>query len=325
MNQGSMTPEIENHCRDILGDRRIRQKVVILCEGGTDRRGRLSPQSYRQNDRLPDANFYRACVPRWWKSQRQRLPQFINSGDRSKVLNTYFGLLELHNRHPKQSYLDPQKLFALVDLDLQGKRLDYYTYPSLDKIFQALYHYSNFQTTNVKPDHHIFVTGLVHKEAYYLLPEMQDLFKKQRVYFNHQPLFLGELYRTIVEEADSDRDLVTHFHQVKYRLKPDLNLTTRSVSEFQNAWLSQFDQTQPDPTSVSPQPPNRDLIYSLFLLCKAKPYWRQIQPCPGDSRTPDQLQDQLMTSIANVYAYQFPSPKHHIPCLFQAIYEIAYP
>ncbi len=114
--------ELLEHCQFILANCQIRNKFVILCEGEIKKNaGRLSPQSYRAMADFPDANFYKACLPRDW---RQKIPTFFNCGDRNDVLNTYFNLLRLHQENPEASYLNPQQLFAIVDLDLQNKRLD---------------------------------------------------------------------------------------------------------------------------------------------------------------------------------------------------------
>jgi hypothetical protein len=77
----SLSPEqLEQHCQVILQSPRIRKKIVVLCEGDIIKiQGRPSPQSYKQMERLPDANFYEACVPTSWKEYR---PQFFNCGDR---------------------------------------------------------------------------------------------------------------------------------------------------------------------------------------------------------------------------------------------------
>ncbi len=68
---------------------------------------------------MPDSNFYNACVPHWWSQYR---PQFFNCGDRKDVIDTYFALSELHAKDSTNSYLEPNRLFALVDLDIQIQR-----------------------------------------------------------------------------------------------------------------------------------------------------------------------------------------------------------
>ncbi|MBO1056729.1 MAG: hypothetical protein HEQ27_09515 [Dolichospermum sp. JUN01] len=53
--------ELKEHCLKIIQDSRIRNKIVILCEGLLPRKveGRRSPQLYKQMEQMPDANFYK--------------------------------------------------------------------------------------------------------------------------------------------------------------------------------------------------------------------------------------------------------------------------
>ena len=128
---GLSSEELQQHCQQILKQSRIKNKIVILCEGlrSNQNQGRPSPQSYKRMEQLPDANFYNACVPNSWKQYR---PQFFNCGDRKDVIDTYFNLLELHNKDISNSYLNPEKLFAIVDLYNQiQKIIVYYFFYSL--------------------------------------------------------------------------------------------------------------------------------------------------------------------------------------------------
>ncbi|NES73272.1 MAG: hypothetical protein F6K24_52845 [Okeania sp. SIO2D1] len=61
-------------------------------------------------EQMPDANFYKKCVPKTWNDKPR--PQFFNCGDRADVINSYFYLLELHDYQPSLSYLNKHKLFA---------------------------------------------------------------------------------------------------------------------------------------------------------------------------------------------------------------------
>ena len=328
-----MTPEIEEHCHRILRNRRIQNRVVILCEGGTDEKeGRLSPQSFQKNDRSPDCNFYQACIPRWWRNN-QKTPFFFNSGDRSKVLDTFFGLLDLHRLSPNLSYLSPNLLFALVDLDIQPKTLqseDVYknhsVYGSIEKIFEATYSQGKLQD-NLNMNNHIFITGLVHKEAYFLLLQLQDTFKQEQAQFEGTPLNLADLYPKIANCIKMDEDLRNsqNFTRIQTRLKHYPYLNSNTLEDLQQSWLDRYRCCYDD---------HSDLITSLFLICKAKPYWKKLES--NDSRTPEQFQDQVaIGKIAKFYKdrgdrFQPQDNKHgtspvdHIPCLFRAIYRIAY-
>ena len=100
----SLNPEqLKEHCEIILKSPIIKKKIVVLCERPIpDIEGRRSPQAYKKMEEMPDANFYKACVPRWW---REKLPQFFNCGDRASVINTYLKLLKLHQQDTRNSYL----------------------------------------------------------------------------------------------------------------------------------------------------------------------------------------------------------------------------
>jgi len=129
----SLNPEqLEEHCKIILQSPRIKNKIVVLCEGPIpDIEGRRSPQAYKNMEKMPDANFYKACVPTWW---RQKRPQFFNCGDRASVINTYLKLLTLHKQDTTNSYLEPDLLFAMIDLDLHLQKIDGVAYSGYEKI-----------------------------------------------------------------------------------------------------------------------------------------------------------------------------------------------
>ncbi len=78
--------ELNEHCTAILRSRRIQNKIVILCEGNLHQlNGRPSPQSYRQLEKVPDANFYKACIPSDWTQHR---PEFFVCGDKHDVISS---------------------------------------------------------------------------------------------------------------------------------------------------------------------------------------------------------------------------------------------
>lgn len=140
-----MADAVDDHVSWILRSHRIKNKLVVLCEG--DRlpilKGQApSPQQYAQYARLertPDANFYGACVPVDWHGWR--LPRFFNCGGRSEVLRTYRALLAAHRARPEDSYLDPEKLYALIDLDIQAESIPFpYRWTTTEDVHQALYH-----------------------------------------------------------------------------------------------------------------------------------------------------------------------------------------
>lgn len=77
--------DIEQHCLNIIKSPRIKNRIVILCEGEIPVMG-FSPSSYGKNNELPDATFYEACLPQYWTDKR---PRFFNSGGRSSVIKIY--------------------------------------------------------------------------------------------------------------------------------------------------------------------------------------------------------------------------------------------
>jgi len=123
----------DQHISVILSSRRIRDRIVVLCEGDSvgwsDRQRARSPQTYRRHKEPPDSSFYLSCIPSGW--QNHKLPCFFNCGDRYSVLKTYRRLRTAHEGNPNDTYLNPSKLFALVDLDLQPQPIDDYFLPDI--------------------------------------------------------------------------------------------------------------------------------------------------------------------------------------------------
>jgi hypothetical protein len=130
--------DIDLHCLNIIKSPRIRSRIVVLCEGDLPQeKGILSPQLYRKNEKLQDAHFYKACLPKYWTNYPT--PIFFNSGGRSDVINTYQRLFEIHKQNTSKSNLSPNKLFAIVDLDLQSQCLENesfaYPFQNIDDAF----------------------------------------------------------------------------------------------------------------------------------------------------------------------------------------------
>lgn len=139
-----------------MQSRRARGKIVVLCEGDINKyKDRPSPQTYRKLEKWPDANFYKACV--WWDQYK---PEFFNCGDRKDVLDTYVMLLDRHREPVADSHLDPTKLFAIVDLDIQAQEIENYDFSDTEEIFHDLYDGMNVNERNAAR-HRIWVTGLI--------------------------------------------------------------------------------------------------------------------------------------------------------------------
>ncbi|MEM9456135.1 MAG: hypothetical protein AAGF11_18275 [Myxococcota bacterium] len=248
----SLDPEaLDEHARTILRSRRIRGKLVVLCEGdrvaAPDHGKAPSPQTYRRHEQLPDANFYLSCVPRSW--QNRKLPCFFNCGDRHDVLQTFARLPQLHDTSPTESYLDPGKLYAVVDLDLQPAPLSDHCWPNTEAVYENLYDQAALRQP-VDERHRIWVTALIHKEAFFLLPSMQKVFDTHpnAPLLDDTTLDLGDLYERALHALDPasptlDRDLLEHFPVAQRRLQHfgalrSLDLT--SIDTLRDSWQAAF-------------------------------------------------------------------------------------
>ena len=212
--------ELEKHCQQILSDSRITNKIVVLCEGKIKHvKGTRSPQAYKRMEQMPDANFYKKCIPKSWNDKA--IPQFFNCGDRKDVIDTYFYLLTLHDRKPIQSYLNKSKLFALIDLDIQLQKIDNYDYNfrNTEEIFYSLYNNTKVDPKQIDK-HRIWITGLIHKEAYFITPDTQKLFTDSRLCprYKTDSVLLEDIYLNICDEISKDIDLRNNFDRIVKRI-----------------------------------------------------------------------------------------------------------
>jgi hypothetical protein len=313
----SLNPEqLKKHCEAILQSRRIKNKIVVLCEGVTPKiQGRESPQSYKAMEQMPDANFYKACVPTWW---RQNRPEFFNCGDRKDVIDTYFTLLTLHEQDSTNSYLDCDRLFAMIDLDLQLQKIDNYIFTDTEAIFCNLYEKSQVQEQNAA-QHRIWITGLIHKEAYFLTPELQSLFDD----YPNSPMYqenlasLTNIYSDMADGISSDQDLQFNLKRAFDRINhcSGLDCTQLDSGKFQDSWKHQFQNTT-DATQ------KHELILALLTIKKAKDYWKQIKPSGDWSRDERVFREQLSLEIGRFYSQQSSDVKCHIPFFFKVLHEL---
>ncbi len=265
----SLTPEeLEQHCQNILNDSRIKNKIVVLCEGIIrDTEGRKSPQAYRNIDRLPDANFYKRCVPQSWRKPK---PRFFNCGSRNDVIKTYFNLLKLQNS--STSYLNKDKLFALIDLDLQLQKIDNYHLSDTEQIFFNIY-----KNTQVIPQevnkHSIWITGLIHKESYFITPDIQEVLDNSKLnpQYNNSKVLLGNIYFKICDEITEDIDLQDNFSRVINRIIFCQNINCCDLNKLKKTWQQEFSKCS-NPQRL------RELVFVLLTIRKAKEYWHQIMP-----------------------------------------------
>jgi hypothetical protein len=304
--------ELEQHCRYILGQRRIKNKIVILCEGGRyDASERLSVQSYGRMEELPDANFYNACIPSYW---RQGRPQFFNCGDRHDTLSTYFKLLEIHDRESALSYLSSDLLFALVDIDLHTAKIEdkEYGFADTEEIFHDLYLDLKIQIDKLS-QHRIWVTGLMHKEAYFLNPALQSIFDEYEIpiEYGENLIDLDSVYQDIIKDLERDSDLRQHFTKASERICHCKNLNLQNQKLLAESWQKLYDS----PAKVEPE-----LIFALLAISKSKPYWRRIM-----ANSPAYQREALSLQIARrFYAHQDGADcdRDHLPCFFTYLHSI---
>jgi hypothetical protein len=304
--------ELEQHCRYILGERRIKNKIVILCEGGRyDASERLSVQSYGRMEELPDANFYSACIPSYW---RQGRPQFFNCGDRHDTLSTYFKLLEIHDRESKLYYLSSDLLFALVDIDLHTAKIEdkEYGFADTEEIFHDLYLDLKIQIDKL-PQHRIWVTGLMHKEAYFLNPALQSIFDSYEIPIEYggNQIDLDSVYREISENLTQDQDLCQHFGKAIKRICHCKNLNLQNQQLLAESWQKLYDL----PAEIK-----TELIFALLAIAKSKPYWRKIM-----ANSPARQKEALSLQIARrFYAEQNGADcnRDHLPGFFTYLHSV---
>lgn len=307
--------QINEHIETILNSRRIKNKIVILCEGDIQTiQGRASPQAYRQLEKWPDANFYKACIPKWWT---QNQPTFFNCGSRQDVLNTYFGLLAHHEQDPTNSYLSPNKLFALVDLDLQAQKLEAsYPFDDTEAIFADLYKHAEVNEANISK-HQIWVTGFIHKEAYYFLPTLQTIFDSHTIppIFQNKPLTLETIYLAMAQSIERDPDLKNNFSTACARIDFCKSLACSDPATLKESWQGHFRD--------NPDKGHKDmLIASLLMIVKAKPFWHQVTPKQdaGWTNSDSVYQDQLRLKIGRFIAALEDTSKHHLYVFFKRLY-----
>ncbi|WP_333129695.1 hypothetical protein [Microcoleus sp. Pol11C3] len=270
-------------------------------------------------DKMPDANFYKACVPTWW---RQKLPEFFNCGDRASVINTYLNLLRLHEHDTTNSYLDPDRLFAMIDLDLHLQKIDDYIFPDTEAIFCNLYEKSEVRSQNAKR-HRIWITGLIHKEAYFLTPELQSIFDD----YPHPPMYqdnpveLNSIYMDMADKISSDPDLKNNLNIQRALARINHCLNCAELNELQDSWKTEFQNT-------SDETCKHQLIMALLTIKKVKnekqpehDYWEKIKPPADWSGNEKVFREQLSLEIGRFYSEQNSDVKSHIPFFFKTLYE----
>lgn len=321
--------QLKQHCEIILKDRKIFNKVIVLCEGTIPKEhGRRSPQSYQKMETIPDANFYRACTPKNWITNT---PVFFVCGNCNNAIDTYIMLQKMLKEDKEEmssceikqlNYYHPKQIFVVIDLDNQIRKIHNYHFATTQEIFFSLYERTKINLLNTETKHSIIVTGLIHKEAYFLIPELQEeIFDKYEIqsFYKGSKLSLEEIYLAMSNEIDQDKNLVSNLEIVRPRIKNCIDLDFDTVEQFKHNWIKQFQ-------NESNNQRKREFILSLLTVLNVKKnYWEQI--IPEQSINPHQHRDQLSLKIArDFYAKQTDdeaAAKYHIPYFFKMLHKFA--
>ncbi|MEA5472242.1 hypothetical protein [Spirulina sp. 06S082] len=328
MTTNSTFKEEEKFCSKILKTRRIKNKIVVLCEGDRAYLNIRTPQQIRQLENIPDANFWTACIPQWWREKR---PVFLPCGGRNDVLRVRKTLLEMHDRDPENSYLSPDKLFVLVDRDLENTDIEL-SYNNIETLCQEMY--ANIDTMyKAISESKIIVTGWMHKEAYFLEPDLAELFAahENKPMYNGEKLSLEKIYhdmnQDIIDPQDDDEkiaeekrkeieEMQNNFTTISERVKrtcQNLDGTFVDKKEFCDRWKIAFTNPRCNPTQ------KRELIEVILKIRKAKLYWKnKIHLSSSYSNlTETELKNNLSLEIANFYSDRCQkldqSHPYHIP------------
>lgn len=297
--------ELQRHCETIIKSRRAKGKIVILCEGGDKQflKGRPSASSYRQLGKLPDANFYTACIPTWWETGR---PEFFVCGDKEDVINSFFTLRNISENEAANSYVDKNKVFAIIDLDLQpAKQLENYPVADTEQLFNTLYQKNIPQLENIKQNR-IFITGLIYKEAYFFTPDLQTLFDNYShpVLFNQQAIQLNNLYQLMANALATDKNISANFKIVCNRINYLNELDFTDINALQQSWLNTF--------NLADEAQKTQLIYALLNIHQVKDYWKAIKSNENEI-IEERFKEQLTLAIGNFYATLDRHSPHHLP------------
>lgn len=298
------------HCRKILEDPRIKNTIVVLCEGKGNILYDETVVNYGKMEEWDDANFYSKCIPRTWK---QHKPRFFNCQGKTGLIDTYFKLLELHEEDTRKSYLNPNKLFAIIDIDLQSQNIDNYHFSNTEEILLNLYQQGQVNEENAI-NHCIWVTGLIHKEAYFIIPELQEVFDNyiNVPMYNGQKLILEDIYMTMANAIINSNDLENNLSKVSNRIGHCSGLDCTDLEKLRDSWKEQFENS-------SDEIRKNELIYALLMFKKVKDkntqenYWEAMTPPSDWTNTKEVFRDQLLLEIAKFYSEQSNYAKYHIP------------
>jgi len=300
------TTELQLHCQEIRKLSQRKKGLVVLCEGNINEiKGRV--ERYRRLEIFPDANFYKACIPTWWTEKR---PTFVPCGDRKDVIDSYFALVNTPASSDAETNTHQAQFFAIIDLDLQPHTFSDYTVADTEALYALYYQNGTCQAIGIN-QHGIFITGLIYKEAYFLIPDLQALFDNHlsRIFYQDQPLNLENLYHTMAQALADDKNLRTHFQRACNRLQHIATLDLSDIAALQESWRQAF--------LTADEPDKSQLIYALLTIHQVKDYWQAFNT--KDTLPEARFKEQLTLAIGDFYARQPPESGHHLPCFFNAL------
>jgi len=307
--------QILNLAKSICNLKKLQNKMIVLCEGAvepeppsdpnaTHRQLRQSPGTYAK-ERFEDSRFYKKCLPVDLRSK----VQFINCGDRSNVIDAFHRITKICQDDPVNSYIDIERLFAIVDLDLEVKKISNYNFPSVEDIYNDIY-CCNSGKLRLK-NHRIYTTGLIHKEAYFILPELEGEFfsgfleRFPKLQHSGQPFNLKIIYQTLINSIGDDPRIKEHFDIVKQRLQgylsPEelIDLDPRKLQVI----LEQRFEACTNQHSLDSEEGRSLLIKAVLVITKVKDLaWNQItdgDDYPLDAKV---IRDQLTLNIAEYFS-----------------------
>ncbi len=201
-----------------------------------------------------------------------------------------------------------------VESQIQSKKIDDYIFSDTEEIFYNLYCQAKV-TREHSIIHRIWVTGFIHKEAYFLLPDLQLIFDNFHTpsQYCDNPLFLQRIYLDMAESLSNDSDLIDNLEKVICRIHYCSDLDFSDIVNLQGSWKNQFQNAQNDER-------RSELVCILLMICKAKHYWYQIRPSDDWNYAHDVFRDQLLLEIGRFYSKQAADTRLHIPDFFKALH-----
>ena len=209
-----------------------------------------------------------------------------------------------------------------MDIQIQNiTNSNTYNFTDTEEIFTNLYDKTKINVNNVEK-HRIWVTGLIHKEAYFLTPELQSLFD---IYLNTpiydgEQLSLGKVYLKMADNMIEDVGLRDNLARASNRINHCTGLGCSSIQELCNSWKNQYDSSTTDNDNSR----HNELIYSLLTITKAKEQWQQIQPPDDSSISPENFREQLLLEIGKFYAENSSNPKYHVSFFLETLSRLVY-